>query len=90
MTNSSRKFKLYVTNTCPYCHMASKLIADKGMIYECHALDNQPKLLQEVRSRYNWRTVPMVLEVTGGQEKFIGGYDDLCKYLSTGKQVLRG
>ena len=86
----NRTFKLYVKTSCPYCHMASKLIADNGMVYECHALDNKRELLQEVQAKHNWKTVPMVFETTNGQEKFIGGYDDLCEYLKSGKQVLRG
>lgn len=60
------------------------------MEYECHALDSQPQLLQEVKNKHNWRTVPMVFEVTNGQEIFIGGYTDLKEYLDKGKQVLRG
>ena len=63
----SRKFKLYTTTTCPYCHAAVKLISENNMSY-----------------------VPMVFEMTGGQEKFIGGYTDLKEYLDNGKQVLRG
>ena len=46
--------------------------------------------MQEVKSKHKWQTVPMVFEVTGGQEKFIGGYTDLREYLDKGKQVLRG
>ena len=45
-----RKFKLYTMTSCPYCHAAIKLIAENKMDYECHALDNQPQLLQEVKS----------------------------------------
>ena len=51
-----RTFKLYVKTSCPYCHMASKLIADNEMVYECHALDNQRELLQEVQAKHNWKT----------------------------------
>ena len=36
-------------------------------------LDNQPKLLNEIKSTYRWETVPVVVEITEGQEKFIGG-----------------
>ena len=85
-----RKFKLYTTTSCPYCHAATKLIAENKMEYECHALDSQPQLLQEAKNKHNWRTVPMVFEVTNGQEIFIGGYTDLKEYLDKGKQVLRG
>ena len=74
---TSRKFKLYTTTTCPYCHAAVKLISENNMSYECHALDNKPELLQEVKSKHKW-------------QKFIGGYTDLKEYLDKGKQVLRG
>jgi hypothetical protein len=35
-------------------------------------------------------TGPVVVEITEGQEKFIGGYTDLVEYLKTGKQILKG
>ena len=55
-----------------------------------HGLDKQPELLNEIQSTYNWRTVPVVVEITEGQEKFIGGFTDLKEYLSNGKQLLKG
>jgi len=87
---SGRKFKLYTTTTCPYCHAAIRLISENNMSFECHALDTQPELLQEVKNKYKWQTVPMIFEITDGQEKFIGGFTDLQGYLKNGKQVLHG
>jgi hypothetical protein len=34
--------------------------------------------------------VPVVVEITEGQEKFIGGFTDLKEYLDKGKQLLQG
>tara|TARA_Y100000592_G_scaffold87959_1_gene143121 strand:+ start:622 stop:891 length:270 start_codon:yes stop_codon:yes gene_type:complete len=87
---TARKFKLYTTTSCPYCHSAIRLIAENKMSYECHSLDNQPDLLMEVKNKYNWRTVPIIFEIINGEEKFIGGFTDLQGYLDNGKQVLRG
>jgi glutaredoxin len=84
------KFRLYTKRDCPYCQMAIRLLADSQKEFECYALDNQPKLLNEIKSTYRWETVPVVVEITEGQEKFIGGYDDLKEYLSKGKQLLQG
>ena len=84
------KFRWYTKTACPYCHMAVKLLAEKQKSFECYALDEQPKLLNEIQSTYNWKTVPLVVEITEGQEKFIGGYTDLVEYLETGKQILKG
>ena len=78
------KFRLYTKRDCPYCQMAVKLLAEHQKEFECYALDNQPKLLSEIK------TVPVVVEITEGQEKFIGGFTDLKEYLLKGKQLLQG
>ncbi len=54
------------------------------------SLDGNPLHLTEVKRRYSWDTVPLILEVGGGSEKFIGGYTDLVEYLNTGKTLLKG
>lgn len=84
------KFRLYTKADCPYCHMAVKLLSENQKEFECYALDNQPSLLSEIKNTYHWKTVPLVVEITEGKEKFIGGYTDLREYLSTGKQILKG
>mgnify|MGYP003973881983 CR=1 FL=1 len=83
-------FRVYTRVSCPYCRMAKDLLDNAGVIYECLSLDAQPELLQEIKSKHNWRTVPMVFEIKDGSEKFIGGFTDLREYLQSGKQVLKG
>ena len=53
-------------------------------------MHKQPKLLTEIKETYKWGTVPIVVEITEGQEKFIGGFTDLKEYLNKGKQLLQG
>jgi glutaredoxin len=84
------KFRLYTKTTCPYCQMAVRLLAENQKEFECYGMDQQPELLTEIQNTYNWRTVPVIVEITEGQEKFIGGYTDLVEYLDTGKQLLKG
>ena len=84
------KFRVYTKMDCPFCQAAVSLLAEHQKDFECYALDSQPELLNEIKKTYNWKTVPLVIEVTEGQEKFIGGYTDLREYLSKGKQLLRG
>jgi glutaredoxin len=84
------KFRLYTKADCPFCQSAIQLLAEHKKDFECYALDNQPKLLNEIQSTYRWETVPVILEVTAGQEKFIGGFTDLKEYLLKGKQLLQG
>jgi glutaredoxin len=71
--------------------MAISLLAENEQAFECYALDRQPELLSEIQSTYRWNTVPVVVEITEGQEKFIGGFTDLKEYLNNnGKQLLQG
>ena len=84
------KFRLYTKTACPYCQMAISLLAEHKKDFECYALDKQPQLLTEIKSTYRWETVPVIVEITEGQEKLIGGYTDLKEYLNKGKQLLQG
>ena len=70
--------------------MAVQLLAEHKKEFECYAMDGQPKLLNEIKTTYRWETVPVVVEITEGKEKFIGGFDDLKEYLNKGKQLLQG
>ena len=84
------KFRLYTKIDCPYCQMAVRLLAEHQKEFECYAMDTKPELLNEIKGTYRWETVPIVVEITEGQEKFIGGYSDLKEYLLKGKQLLQG
>ncbi len=84
------KFRLYTKSDCPYCQMAIHLLTENEKEFECYALDAQPHLLTEIQSTYRWETVPVVIEITEGKEKFIGGFTDLKEYLLKGKQLLQG
>jgi len=84
------KCRLYTKTDCVYCQMAIRLLAEHQKEFECFALDSKPKLLNEIKDTYRWETVPLVVEITEGQEKFIGGFTDLKEYLLKGKQLLQG
>ena len=84
------KFRLYTKGDCPYCQAAVQMLVEHQKEFECYALDRQPELLNEIKTTYNWQTVPVVVEITEGQEKFIGGFPDLKEYLNKGKQILKG
>jgi glutaredoxin 3 len=68
------KIEIYTTPTCPYCHAAKSLLADKGADYtEITVLD--PDLRAAMTERANGRrTVPQIFI---GQTH-VGGYDDMA------------
>tara|TARA_R100000152_G_C6711275_1_gene138852 strand:+ start:469 stop:639 length:171 start_codon:yes stop_codon:yes gene_type:complete len=37
--------------------------------------------LDMIKSKYNWKTVPIIIRVFEDDEEFIGGYTDLFEYL---------
>jgi len=68
------KIEIYTTPTCPYCHAAKSLLADKGAHYtEINVLD--PNLRAAMTQRANGRrTVPQIFI----GETHVGGYDDMA------------
>ena len=84
------KFRVYTKRGCPYCTMAIQLLTESQKEFECYSMDRQQELLTEIKDTYKWSTVPVVVEITEGSERFIGGYTDLKEYLDSGKQILKG
>lgn len=68
------KVEIYTTPTCPYCHAAKALLADKGVDYqEITVLD--PALREAMTARaHGRRTVPQIFI----GDAHVGGYDDLA------------
>ena len=65
--------EIYTTPTCPYCHAAKSLLAEKGADYkEITVLD--PALREAMTQRaHGRRTVPQIFI----NDAHIGGYDDI-------------
>ncbi|WP_290771235.1 glutaredoxin domain-containing protein [Anaerofustis sp.] len=70
---------IYTTKTCPYCKMAKELLTQKGIDFEERILEFGSEELTELVKKTHHRTVPQIFF----GEEFIGGYDDLQKYLTT-------
>lgn len=68
------KVEIYTTPTCPYCHAAKALLADKGVDYtEISVVD--PDLREAMTKRaHGRRTVPQIF--VGAIH--VGGYDDMA------------
>jgi glutaredoxin len=63
--------------------MALRLLNEKKVKFTMHSVQRQPTLITEIKQKYNWRTMPIVLKVADdGSEKFIGGYTELYKHFN--------
>jgi glutaredoxin 3 len=66
--------KMYCTAVCPYCVMAEKLLAKKGVTeIEKIRVDLEPARREEMMQVTGRRTVPQVFI----GDRHIGGFDDL-------------
>ena len=62
--------------------MAVDLLKEKNKRFCTIVLDTDLPLLQFIKAKYNWKTVPIVIGITPeSQEIVIGGYSDLKQFL---------
>lgn len=68
------KIKMYTTRCCPFCVMAKRLLAAKGVSCEEVNVESDPAQRAEMMARTGRRTVPQIFI----GDKHIGGYDDIA------------
>ena len=74
--------KMYSTQVCPYCVMAEKLLAKKGISHlEKILIDRDPEQREVMMTRTGRRTVPQIYI----GDTHVGGYDDLVALDRAGK-----
>jgi glutaredoxin len=70
---------------CPYCQNAKKLLTEKENTYFPLEEERNQTLVEKLRNLElipeSHRTVPIVINYTDRNPRFIGGYDDLVKLL---------
>ncbi len=64
---------IYTTQTCPFCHRAKQLLANKGIEFCELSVDRNPELRAEMMQKSGRHTVP---QIWVGDEH-VGGCDDL-------------
>ncbi|WP_332691155.1 glutaredoxin 3 [Devosia sp.] len=68
------RIEIYTTPTCPYCHAAKSLLAEKGADYtEITVLDPERREAMTQRA-HGRRTVPQIFI----DDAHVGGYDDMA------------
>ena len=72
---------MYTTAVCPYCLMAERLLAAKGVQIEKVRVDLNPERRAEMMEKTGRRTVPQIYI----GETHVGGYDDLAALDRAGK-----
>jgi glutaredoxin 3 len=70
-------FRIYTTKTCPYCIAAKNLLTRLSLPYEEIDLTENRPLREEVSRKTGWKTVPMIFF----REEFVGGYEELVRFV---------
>lgn len=69
---------------CPYCSNASSALKKNNIPFELLPHDEHPDLVQAIKTEKSHSTFPMIFL----DEKFIGGYSDLQKFLEKKQRSL--
>jgi glutaredoxin len=75
------KYVVWAKSECSYCQRAQALLLEKGLPHNIILVDQAQALLQEVQQKFNWSTVPVIVEEKNNVEIFVGGFTDLVEYL---------
>lgn len=68
------KVTVFLTASCPYCHMAERLLASKGVTsIDKIRVDLDPAKREEMMTKTGRRTVPQIYI----DQRHVGGFDDL-------------
>lgn len=68
------KIVMYTKNVCPYCSMAQRLLASKGVEWDEINIESGPGLRDEMIERSGRMTVPQIFI----GDTHVGGFDDLA------------
>ena len=74
-------FHIFAKKRCKYCSKATKLLEEKDLSYVITYCDKAPEALDEMKTLCEWKTVPLVFEIVGAEDSFIGGCAELEGYL---------
>ena len=75
------RYTVWAKSRCPYCQRAQELLLEKELPYDIIMVDENQELLQEVQQKFNWSTVPVIVETKDDNEIFVGGFTDLVEHL---------
>jgi len=74
-------YTIYGLRWCIFCLRAINFMQEKGLEFHYYPMDNQEEILNQIKESYNHKTVPLITVNIDGNERLIGGYDDLVKYI---------
>jgi|TARA_R110000824_G_scaffold315029_2_gene501943 glutaredoxin len=87
---SDNYFHVFAKKRCKHCSNAVKLLNEQKTEYTVTYCDKAPTALKNLKTTCEWSTVPIIFEMAGDAEVFIGGYTELKRRFDKSKQKGRG
>jgi len=81
LARAKTDFVMFVTNVCPYCHKAKRLLDSQNMSWSDFNVQKDRSLQMEVVAMTGHRTVPVIFDTRDDTPVFVGGSDHLEDYL---------
>ena len=75
-----KSYKIYALGECPYCNRLIQALIDKKETFYVEFLDGNTKKLNQMKEKYNHKTVPIVILIED-KETLLGGCDDTMSYI---------
>jgi glutaredoxin len=75
-------FHVFAKKRCKHCKGAIDLLKDKSLDHVITYCDSAPTALKNLKSHCQWQTVPIIFEVAGENENFIGGFTELKEHFN--------
>jgi glutaredoxin len=75
-------FFLWTKKECPFCNKAIEDLIDEDLPHTVYEMDDEPDALQQLKNRFDWQTVPMIIaQCSDGATTFVGGSTDLETFM---------
>ncbi len=81
LADAGTDFVLFIGNWCPYCDRAKRMLDAHSLSWTDYNIDDEDWLRGEVVAMTGHRTVPVIFDMRGDGHVFVGGSDDLQRYL---------
>lgn len=87
---SDSYFHVFAKKRCKFCSGAVKLLNEQKREYTVTYCDKAPTALKNLKSTCEWQTVPIIFEMSGEAEVFIGGFTELKRHFDKASEKGRG
>ena len=76
-------FLIYGVSDCPHCLRACADLMEQDKQYVFIEMDFVKDYRKMITQKFDWTTYPIIVILIAGEEKIIGGYEELLTHLAS-------